>query len=431
MIIKIPYGKSYLNLESSSYSSCEVLDLRTETLKTKKNGAEIVAAAMCQPIGSPLLGELAVNKKNAVIIISDHTRPVPSKQILPAMLAELRRASPDIDITLLVATGCHRATTQEEIAAKVGDDIAETEKIVIHDCMNEKSNVFVGILPSEARLVINRLALETELLLAEGFIEPHFFAGFSGGRKSILPGICDRVTVLGNHCSEFIASANARTGILENNPIHCDMLEAVRLSNLCYIVNVILDSDKNLVAAFAGHPVEAHLAGCRELGRHCCVAPSKKGDIVLTSNGGEPLDQNIYQAVKSMATAEAAAADGAVLIVCARCKDGVGGDFFYKAMRDCESPSALLDEIQKTPMEETVQDQWQYQILARILEKHRVILVTDESLAKTVNEMKLEYAKSIEAALDMAYAEKGSNAHLVVIPDGVSVIVSHTQLNPF
>ena len=170
---------------------------------------DIVLAAMASPYGGKTLQELAAGKKTCTIIISDHTRPVPSKHIIPFMLTELRAGNPDIAITLLVATGFHRPTYTDELRAKLGDDVVDNECIVVHDAFDVGSNVKIGVLPSGADLVIDRVAAEADLLVSEGFIEPHFFAGFSGGRKSVLPGVCDAVTVMGNHCSKFIASPNA------------------------------------------------------------------------------------------------------------------------------------------------------------------------------------------------------------------------------
>ena len=175
----------------------------------------------------------------------------------------------------------------------------DRERIVIHDSRDAASNVKIGVLPSGADCVIDRLAVETDLLVAEGFIEPHFFAGFSGGRKSVLPGVCDQVTVLGNHCSKFIASPFARTGVLDGNPLHGDMLAAAQMAKLAYIVNVVIDEDKRVPAAFAGDPVKAHRRGCDLLLGYCQVKPRQRGDIVISSNGGYPLDQNIYQTVRA------------------------------------------------------------------------------------------------------------------------------------
>ena len=227
-------------------------------------------------------------------------------------------------------------------------EIMESCRIVVHDCRDESANVCIGNLPSGAPCVIDRLAAEADLLIAEGFIEPHFFAGFSGGRKSVLPGICDKVTVLGNHCSKFIDSPFARTGILDNNPLHCDMLEAARLAKLAYIVNVVIDESKKTVAAFAGNYVTAHRTGCDFLLGYCRVK-ARIADIVITSNGGAPLDQNLYQCVKGMTAAEASCREGGTIIMCAECADGHGGEGFYRALRDCKSPAELYARQMATP----------------------------------------------------------------------------------
>ena len=416
-MIRIPYGQTSIPFDETGAS---VLCSRIGELKAAGEGRDIVKAAMDSPIDSPRLAELARGKKSCTIIVSDHTRPVPSRDILPNLLRELREGSPDIAVTLLVATGFHRPSTEAELRAKLGDEIYDGTRVVLHDCRDASRNVAVGVLPSGAPCVIDRTAAETELLIAEGFIEPHFFAGFSGGRKSVLPGVCDQVTVLGNHCSRFIDSENARTGKLDGNPMHEDMLAAARLAKLAYIVNVVIDEDKKTVAAFAGHPVTAHRAGCDFLLGYARVAP-RPAEIVITSNGGAPLDQNLYQCVKSMTAAEATCLPGGVIIECAACADGHGGQSFYESLRDCESPAALYAEFMATPQDRTIPDQWESQILARILMKFTVIMVTRPELKPMVEEMKMTYAASLDEALDIAHA-LGKHS-VTVIPNGVSVIV--------
>lgn len=418
-MITIPYGKTHLNFD---FPYDGLLLSRVDQLKSEKTGLQLVEEAMAKPIGSPSLEQLAVGKKTCTIIISDHTRPVPSRDILPPMLSALRRGNPDIAVTLLVATGFHRLTTKEELAAKLGEEIANSEHIVVHDAFNAASNVEIGTLPSGAPLVIDRAAVETDLLIAEGFIEPHFFAGFSGGRKSVLPGVCDKTTVLGNHCGAFIASEYARTGILEGNPLHIDMVAAGELAKLQYIVNVVIDEDKKTVAAFAGDFKKAHESGVAFLRRFCEVQ-AIPGDIVITSNGGAPLDQNVYQSVKGLTAAEASAKEGAVLIMCADLADGTGGEGFCTSLRDCESPAAHFAQCAATPQNETIPDQWESQILARILMKHHVIFVSRPSMEQTLREMKLDYAPDLPTALAMAKAMKGENAKITLIPNGISVMV--------
>jgi len=418
--INLPYGRSTIRLEIPA-TSCEILSSRIKELNSEREGKEIVGDAMRNPIGGLVLKEISKGKRKATIIISDHTRPVPSKDILPHMLAEMRQGNPNMEITLLVATGSHRGTTLSELEEKLGKDIVLTEQIVVHDWILSEC-IDMGTLPSGAKLYVNKIAVETDLLVAEGFIEPHFFAGYSGGRKSVLPGVCSEKTVLENHCSAFIDSPYARTGILDMNPIHEDMIDAVRRVNLVYIVNVIIDKNKKTVAAFAGDGIAAHLAGCKYVERYC-VVNAKPADIVISTNGGYPMDQNMYQCVKGMTAAEATAKEGAIIIMCVAMEDGAGGDNFYKALKECESPEVLYKKVQEIPQDETRQDQWEYQILARILMKHEVIVVSEEKNRKMILDMKMSFAHDIHSAIEMAQARKGKNANISIIPDGVSVVV--------
>ncbi|MBQ6680067.1 MAG: nickel-dependent lactate racemase [Lachnospiraceae bacterium] len=418
-MISLPYGHSSFSFDEEK-EQARVLESRIREMKSTVPGRDLVRAAMDEPYGGVTLQELAKDAKTCTLIISDHTRPVPSKDILPEMLKDLREGNPDIAVTLLVATGFHRLTQAQELRNKLGDDIFEHERIIVHDC--SENNVRIGTLPSGAPLIIDRRAVETDFLISEGFIEPHFFAGFSGGRKSVLPGVCDRKTVLGNHCGAFIASPYARTGVLENNPIHRDMKAAAELAKLRYVVNVVIDPEKKTAAAFAGDPFLAHAAGCEFL-RSYCEVKTEPADIVITTNGGAPLDQNIYQSVKSMTAAEAACRDGGVIIEISECADGTGGDGFYHSLTECESPAALYKEFSETPQGETIPDQWESQILARVLMHHPLIFVTRPELRDIITDMKMIYAKDVDEALAKAKEIVGGEAKITVIPDGISVIV--------
>ena len=424
-MIRLPKGHEVVLFDEVREHAC-VLRPEGPPLMAGADGRALVREAMENPYGGVRLETLAKDARTCTLIISDHTRPVPSKDILPEMLLSLRRGNPGIKITLLVATGCHRGTTKEELLAKLGEEIFRKEQIVVHDAYDASRNIEIGTLPSGAPLVLDRLAVETDLLIAEGFIEPHFFAGFSGGRKSVLPGICDRKTVLGNHCGQFIADPNARTGILKDNPIHRDMLAAAKMAKLRYIVNVVIDEEQRTAAAFAGDPVSAHEAGTAFLAAHCGIRTAP-ADIVITTNGGAPLDQNLYQCVKCMTAAEAALKPGGVVIVLAGCEDGIGGDSFYRSLKECETPAELFRTYSKTPQGETIADQWQSQILARILMAHPMILVTDPALRDVVTDMKMRYAADLSEALSQARALRGQDAVLSVIPNGVSVIVKEVS----
>ena len=399
-----------------------VLESAINTYTPPATDKELIEQAMAAPIACSPLSALAKGKDKIVIIASDHTRPVPSKLIIPPMLQQLRQGNPDADITILIATGCHRGTTREELVQKFGEDIVQNEKIYIHDCDERDMLVNIGTLPSGSACEINRLAYEADLLVAEGFIEPHFFAGFSGGRKSVLPGIAGRSTVLGNHCSEFIAHPSARTGILENNPLHIDMLWAAKTAKLAYIVNVVLNAEKEVIYAVAGDAEAAHKAGTDFLSG-LCQAKAIPADIVITTNGGYPLDQNVYQAVKGMTAAEATVKQGGVIIMLARCNDGIGGDHFYRQLAqepDIDKTMALFLSRGK---EQTVPDQWQTQVFLRVLKKATVIFLSEMDDA-TIREMHMLPAKTMEEALQKAKAILNKeNPDIVAIPDGISVIV--------
>lgn len=356
MHIQLPYGKGRLEGEIDDqklqgYLQCP---LKNHVYESE---ATIVEQSLKQPIGSKTLAELAYGKRHIVIIASDHTRPLPSKIILPAMLSEIEKVSPQAQISILIATGCHRSTTAKELQAKFGDELMQRLTIHIHDSESDQM-ADLGILPSGAPCLINQLAVEADLLLAEGFIEPHFFAGYSGGRKSVLPGIAAKNCVLHNHCAALIDSPYSRAGLLKGNPIHLDMKVAARKANLAFIVNVVLDEQQKIIASFAGDAVMAHERGCAYAAKRCGLPPIMS-DLVITSNNGYPLDQNLYQSVKGLSTAAETCCKSGVIIMACQCADGIGGDAFFNMFAQCETVQKLYDKILAVPAAQTVSDQWQ------------------------------------------------------------------------
>lgn len=422
MIIEIPYAKGSMQLRLENECVAGVLYPKTHSYKQELLEEELVKKALFDPIESERVSELAKNAGRVLLITSDHTRPVPSRTTLPVFLKEIRRMNPDVEVKILVATGFHRPMTYEEIVEKFGQDIVDHETIINHNSRDEGSMTFKGILPSGGELWLNKLVDWADLVVSEGFIEPHFFAGFSGGRKSILPGIASARTVLSNHCSKFIACNEARTGKLENNPIHMDMIFAARAAKLKFILNVVINSDKKIIRAFTGHPEKAHEEGCRFVSNLAGVG-AVEADIVITSNGGYPLDQNIYQAVKGMTAAEACVKPGGVIIMVSACNDGHGGEAFYNWFAKSSGPAEVAEKISGISRKDTLPDQWEAQILARILLKARVIVVTDICDAAMIEKMHMLHAENLEAAVKKAIALTDENAEITVIPDGVGVIV--------
>ena len=422
MKLLLPYNTGKLPVEIDDRNFVGTLVSKVESYRPEMSQEDLVETSLDQPIGSPRLEELARGKRNIVIISSDHTRPVPSKIITPILLRRIRKAQPDANIRILVATGFHRASTRQELIDKYGQEIVEHEQIVMHAAGDDNAMVKIGTLPSGGECIVNKIAVEADLLLAQGFIEPHLFAGFSGGRKSVLPGISSYKTIMANHCSEFINSPNARPGILQGNPIHKDMLYAAKTAGLRFIVNVILNGEREIIASFAGGLEEAHAKGCGFLTSLASVS-RMQNDITVVTNGGYPLDQNIYQAVKGLTSAEATNKEGGVIIMVAGLSDGTGGKGFYNNLAQAKSPQEYLDNVARIARNHTVADQWESQVLARILSRHHVIMVSDLIQPEIVRAMHMEHAKSFDEALRRAYELQGREAKVAVIPDGLAVIV--------
>ena len=420
--VSLPYGKSHQTLTLPQTRVKSVLTPKLSSYVPAADEVSLICDALDHPIASKKLCELAAGKQHITIISSDHTRPVPSKLIMPELLRQIRLGNPQAEITILVAAGCHRRPTKQELIDKYGEDIVAHETIAIHSCTDDEAMRHLGTLPSGGACLVNKLACEADLLIAEGFIEPHFFAGFSGGRKSVLPGVASRQTVLANHCSEFIADPKSRAGSLEGNRIHQDMLWAAKQAGLAFIVNVVLDHEKKVIYAVAGDPEQAHAEGCRFLGEMSAAA-AVPADIVVTTNGGYPLDQNIYQAVKGMTAAEACVKPGGIIIMLAAANDGHGGQAFFDEMSESPDLDKIMQQILSRGRNETLPDQWQAQIMLRVLLKATVIFVS-EAPDEMVRAFHMLPAHSAQEALALADQLRGDQAGTVtIIPDGVSVIV--------
>lgn len=418
--IPIPYYTSTLALHVEEENLKAVLTAKMHGFHAEKSQEQLVLDALEHPVDSPRLRTLAEGKRKIVIVTSDHTRAVPSKITLPLLLKEIRSGNPDADITILIATGLHRPTTEEEQRRMFGDEIVDHEKIAINNAFAPEQFVELCTLPSGAVFQVNRLAAECDLLVTEGFVEPHFFAGFSGGRKSILPGVCSERTVNENHSYKAVSHPRSNSGMLKDNPIHADMLCAAKAVNVQFIFNVALDGEKKIVAAWAGDLEKAHEAGVAFI-RQWSQCPVVTGDIVVTSNGGYPLDQNLYQSPKAMATAEACAGEDGVIIMCCSCCDGMGGAHFGEILQR-GTPDEIDRYLSEIPPQKTIPEQWCAQVCVRVLRKHPVILVTTFLNHDEVRKANMIPASTPDEALEIAYRLKGKQASVVVIPDGVSVL---------
>ncbi|MEM2087042.1 MAG: nickel-dependent lactate racemase [Thermoproteota archaeon] len=416
MLVRIPFGRSF--------EECEVEDSRIQahlepSWPIPANPDFSVENALSKPIGSKSLDELAEKAGRILIITSDNTRPVPSKTTLPRLVARMKKASPQSSIRLLVATGLHEwSPSRSELKEKFGQALDYLEEVVIHSAKNIDSLANLGSLSTGNELYVNTLLREAELVVAEGYIEGHFFAGFTGGPKSILPGVSGVETIMGNHSPRNIDHPNARCGVAEGNPIYGEMLEAARLAKLRFILNVVLDGRKQIISTFAGDPVEAHRCG-RVFTLKCCGVKPVPGDIVITSNGGYPLDRNLYQLVKGISNGALIAKEGGVIVACGECVDGVGHQGFYEMLASSSSPSEFLTRLRAGEIWREAQ--WEAQVLAKVLERFRVVVVSRGVDSKTVESMHMMHAKSLKEGLEIALSLK-PRGRITLLPDGPSAI---------
>jgi len=419
MRIEIPYGRSFQVAEIDDFLKVNIIRPKSGA---SVRGAKNLSQALANPIGGHRLSDLARGCRDVVILSPDHTRPMPSRETVPALIAEIRKGNPSAKITLLVATGLHRAPTEAELSERYGGEVLSSVTVVSHDPDDEDGLAYLGPLPSGAPLYVNKIATSADLLIAEGLLEPHFFAGYSGGRKLVLPGIAGRKSVLYNHSAGMIGHPKTRAGVLSGNLVHADMEEAAKMARLAFALSVLVDSEKKIIAAFAGDPFLSHREAC-VFAAGLAEVTASEADITVTGNGGYPLDQNLYQAVKGMHTAAYVTRPGGVIVMCAECVDGVGAHGFQEMVSAARSPQDLMRQIEATGPLDTAMDQWQVQALARVLCKCTVILVSQNISPQLAESMHLKHATSLAEAIERAKSIVSRISSLNVMPDGVAVVV--------
>jgi nickel-dependent lactate racemase len=320
----------------------------------------------------------------------------------------------------VVATGLHRPPTREELVERLGGELLERLQVLSHDAYDVKRLTYKGETYLGTPLWVNKVVNDSDLVIGDGYIEPHFFAGYTGGGKNILPGVAGFETIRANHGATMIDHPKARAGVLDGNPIYEDIVEGANLGGLDLSINVTLDSRKRVSGVFAGAFKEAHKEGCRFLEGFVRVE-AVEADIVVTTNGGYPLDRDLYQAVKGMTVGEAVVREGGVIIVASECRDGVGHPDFRELVERGETPEEILEMI-RTPGFFQV-DQWEAQILARVLTRCDVICVAGGVEPRTLESMHLMNARTVDEAMNLAMGHVGRDPEITVIPgveEGIS-----------
>lgn len=376
---------------------------------------------LIHPLGSPALADMARGKATACVVISDITRPVPNSILLPPILETLERSGIRRGaITILVATGLHRASTPEETRQMVGETIMAQYRIVDHHARAMEEQEYLGETARGTPVYIDRIYCRAELRITTAFIEPHLMAGFSGGRKLVAPGCAGELTIKALHSPTFLEDPHCSEGILDGNPLHAELLEIARIAGHDFIVNVALDQSHRITGMFAGDPQEAHARGVafvRSTVRCTLDAPA---DMVVTTSAGYPLDLTYYQAIKGMTAALPVVKEGGMLILVAECAEGLGSEEFTRMAISFPNAQNFIAGILEHPV---VIDQWQLEECARAARKASVILVSPRIAREHRDSLFVRVAETLDEALREGFRKLGPGATVAVIPKGPYTLV--------
>ncbi len=414
MLVNVPYGKSFLQTEIPIEFLEVAISQPVEALRDLK---KTVKQSLKRPLNSEPLHLLLGKGKKICVITPDETRGCPTKEILPPILQELESCKPK-KIEILIGNGLHRGMSKKEKMESLGKDIVEKYNITNHSATDERQLIDLKKKTSYGTPgILNKIAVKSDFVLGIGLVEPHFFAGFSGGRKTILPAIAGKEAILNNHSYNMIKDPYASYGKMKGNPIHHDMMEFMNFINLPFIINVSINNKGETTHIFAGDPHEAHEQAVNFVNTYGKVKLHGSADIVIVSNGGYPLDRDLYQSVKGIATASNVVKGKGVIIMVSKCRDGLGGHKdFMRLMQKATSPREVLKEIKE---KEPIVDQWQAQILAGILTQTNVIIVTDGVKRNIIEKMMMSQVFSLEEALDSAREMVLTDKpRILVIPEG-------------
>jgi lactate racemase len=388
-----------------------------QTLPGIASEAAAVGLALDRPIQGPPLQRFVQRRSRVGIVICDITRPFPARRVLPALIERLGES----EITLFVATGTHRRCTDSELLVMLGPDLISRCRIVQHDAFDRARHVEIGRLSGTGTpALIESEFLQQDVRITTGFIEPHFFAGFSGGPKMVAPGLASIETVLDLHSARRIGDAAARWGVTFGNPVHDGVREIAALAKVDFNLDVTLNHRYEITAVFAGGLDASHLAGC-QFARRTAMAPvDRLFDIVVTTNNGYPLDQNLYQSVKGMSAAAQIVRDGGTIVVASECSDGLPQHGRYKdLLRESDGPASFLHRLAQVGF--SSHDQWQVQIQALIQTRARVFV---KARGLTNDELRAAWVEPIDDVEELVAKIGGSVAALPYGPLTIPYLAS-------
>jgi len=411
MKVTLAYGRNGLSVNVPNHTTV----IKPTHLERIENDHEAVLRALRNPSGTKPLRDMVKSSDRVVLVISDITRPTPNQKLVPWILEELPHV-PLKNVTIINGLGTHRDQTREELIEMLGKNVVDTVRIIQHHCHEKAELTHLGTSSFGCEVYLNKEYVEADFRIVTGFIEPHFFAGFSGGPKGIMPGIAGIETILTFHNAKMIGHPLATWGSLDNNPLQEMTREVNTFCKPDFLLNVALDGEKEITNVFAGELTKAHGLGCAYVKEHAMIKCDNRYDVVITTNAGYPLDQNLYQAVKGMDAARMIVKQGGTIICAAECIDGMPehGNF-VKILEMRNSPKELLEMINDSSFQ--MFDQWEAQRLAMIQEWADVYLYSslpDESVKIAM----LTPTKDIEQTLSELLGKYGSEMSIAVLPLG-------------
>ena len=373
--------------------------------------------ALRSPINARPLREIARKGQRVAISVCDVTRAQPRLLMVQAILDELEGVIRPEDVTILIATGTHRSNTDDEVRSMLGDEIFDACRIVNHVARDESTLDDLGMVGNGVPVKLNREWTGADLRITTGFVEPHFFAGFSGGPKMIAPGLAGIDTVLTLHDAARIGHPDATWGVIEGNPVHDDVRAIARVAPPDFSMDVVLNSDQEVTGLYAGELFAMHVAACAQAKLDSMQPVTRPFDLVVTSNSGYPLDQNLYQAVKGMSAAARVVKPGGLIVCASECRDGIPDHGSYSEILSSRPDPASLMQMIETPGY-SEPDQWQVQIQAKIQMHAQVLVKTDRLSDAQLQAAHFEAIDDIQAVVDAA----DGDATICVLPEGPQTI---------
>lgn len=407
----LPYGRSEVCARVPTRSYLGSVEPKERAGVTDAAGE--IRRALAEPIGSKRLGEIIRPESRVAIVVDDATRPSPTELMIAPLLEELNAAGvKDENVTVIFGCGIHRAVTREEAVRLLGEAVFNRVKSISHDC-RAQDLVHVGQTQKHGtKVYLNRVFVEADVRVLLGDVCLHYFAGYGGGRKSVLPAVSGEETVKHNHA--MLLDANARTGVLEGNPIHEDMMEAARLAKVDFILNVVVNERGEIVKAFAGDLEQAFAEGVKLVDEMYRVTVDRRADIVVVSSGGYPADVNLFQAYKAVDNALDVVKRGGVIILVAECSEGHGNQVFYDWMEKYGDLKTVEREVRRN----FVLGGHKAYYLLKVLQNHRIILVSSMPDYYATGVFRLKTARAVNDALSQALDMTGKNARVWVMPYG-------------